>query len=164
MDNKKIVKDFIDYVFDYVAGSYRMHGHNRFSFDLSNDPMSYIIADKAVPKRLERMFLKKLGIRTKVTYELQSSMYRYLDGVLTVKVLKIDHETKKGIFIQQLAKETQLGIEDAVWLVRSIPLYHLDEAIRRYNRYGLYELQRFANILFVSDREVLPWPKTMKNL
>lgn len=87
MDNKKLVKDFINYVCHNVEYNLRVRNHDAFSFNLTNDKTSWIIADKAIEIRIENMLLKEFGLNSKVVYERRPSPNLYLDGELSVKLL-----------------------------------------------------------------------------
>lgn len=86
-DEKKRAKDFIEYIFNWVAHEYITQGHNGFRYTLTDNRLSYIVADKGIDKRLEKLFLKKLSINTKVTYELEPSVNKYADGILKIKIV-----------------------------------------------------------------------------
>lgn len=165
MDNKKVVKDFIDYVFDCARCGYLMQGDNAFRVSLINDPMAYLIADKGVNKRLEKRFLKEMGLKVLVMYELNSSMYQWPDGLLTIKVMRdFTIRESKVEFARRISRETQLGIEEAMQLVMYIPDKDLPIAINLYDNSHIYQLEQYVNALINANKEVLSWPTHLKTL
>lgn len=88
MDNNKIIKDFINYICDVVEYNLRVKKHDGLKYTLTNDRMSYLIADKGIEKRIQKTLLKKYNFRSVVIFEERQSCNKYLDGELTVKVLK----------------------------------------------------------------------------
>ena len=89
-DDKKITKDFVEDIFNWVKYEYTEYGHDGFERKIINNRLSYILADKGVDKRLEKLFLKRLGLKSKVTYETIQSMHKYEDGILRIRILKND--------------------------------------------------------------------------
>lgn len=87
MDNKKKIKNFINYVCDYVQYGFKTSGHDSFMFDLTDDEMAYLIADKGIEKRVEKKLLKEFGLKSRVFYETKPSPNLYCDGELRVKLL-----------------------------------------------------------------------------
>lgn len=63
-------------------------GHDGFRYCLTNDKIAYLIADKGIEKRIEKMLSKKFGLKSKVYYETKTSPNRYLDGELRIKLTK----------------------------------------------------------------------------
>lgn len=86
MDNKKIVKDFINYICDNVEYNLRVKGHYGFLLNLTNDRMSYLIADKAIEIRIKNMLLKEFGLKSEVFYELKTSPHLYPNGELRIQL------------------------------------------------------------------------------
>ncbi|WP_291566796.1 hypothetical protein [Clostridium sp. UBA2485] len=48
--------------------------------------MSYLIADKGIERRIEKHLFKRLGLKSKVEYTLSSSIHRFLDRELRIKL------------------------------------------------------------------------------
>lgn len=87
MDNKKKIKNFINYVCDYVQYGFKTNGHDSFRYYLTNDKMAYLIADKGIEKRIEKILIKEFCLNSRVVYETKPSPNKYLDGELRVKLL-----------------------------------------------------------------------------
>lgn len=87
MDNKKIVKDFINYICDNVEYNLRVKGHTSLLLNLTNDRTAYLIADKGIEIRIKNMLLKEFGLKSEVFYELNPSPNLYLDGELRIRLL-----------------------------------------------------------------------------
>lgn len=87
MDNKKIVKDFINYICDNVEYNLRVKGHTGLLLNLTNDRTAYLIADKGIEIRIKKMLLKEFGLKSEVFYELKPSPNLYLDGELRIRLL-----------------------------------------------------------------------------
>lgn len=87
MDDKKEIKNFINYICSWIEHDLRVKCSNSFLLNLTNDRMSYLIADKGIEKRLEKMLFKKFNLESKVFYELKSSPNLYPSGELSVKLL-----------------------------------------------------------------------------
>jgi hypothetical protein len=88
MDNRKIVKDFIDYISNWIEDEYKNHGNIGFWHEIHNDKLSYLVADKGIDKRIQKQLFKKLGLKSKVDYELNISEYTYPNGELKIKLYK----------------------------------------------------------------------------
>ncbi|MDP4146968.1 MAG: hypothetical protein Q8936_21260 [Bacillota bacterium] len=88
MDTKKEIKMFINYVCDWVEYQYRKNGHNGFVYNLRNNLMPYLIADKGIEKRISKQLNKRLGLKTKVEYTLIPPLNKYSDGELKIKILR----------------------------------------------------------------------------
>lgn len=87
MDDKKEIKNFINYICDWIVHDIRVKGFDSFLLNLTNDRMSYLIADKGIEKRIERILFKKFNLKSKVFYELKPSHNLYPNGELRVKLL-----------------------------------------------------------------------------
>ncbi|WP_252251214.1 hypothetical protein [Clostridium sp. VAP52] len=87
MNNKKIVKEFINYISMSIEYNFRVKHHNGFLLNLTNDKMSYLISDKAIEIRIKNILWKEYGLMSQVTYEVKPSPNLYLDGELRVRLL-----------------------------------------------------------------------------
>lgn len=87
MDNKRKIKNFINYVCDYVQYEFKTSGNDSFMFDLTNDEMAYLIADKGIEKRIEKILIKEFGLNSRMAYETKPSPSLYCGGELRVKLL-----------------------------------------------------------------------------
>lgn len=90
MDNKKLVKDFISYICDWVEYSLRVNGHDGLYYNVTNDKMAYLIVDKAIEIRIKNMLLKKFGLKSEVFYEFKELPNLHFDGELRVKLLIVE--------------------------------------------------------------------------
>lgn len=88
MDSKKIIKDFIIHICDWVENEYKNKEHDSFAYDIRNDKMSYLIADKGIEKRIEKQLFKRFGLKSSVKYTLEPSMFEYLNGEIKIKIIK----------------------------------------------------------------------------
>lgn len=82
-DNKKEVKDFIQYIFNWVYRQYYCDGDTNFQYTINEYELAYLIADKGIDKRLEKKLFKRLNLKSRVTYDFNS-----LNGVLRIEILK----------------------------------------------------------------------------
>lgn len=88
MDIKKVVKDYIINIVDWVAGDYSINGHTTFSFKTYGD-MWYLIADKALDKRIKKWLKKRYGIEAEVYYDALPSPHRLSpQGEIRVGIIK----------------------------------------------------------------------------
>lgn len=87
MDTKKLIKDFIDKTVEFVITKHKNEMHTGFRVELSNDRTAYLIADKGVEKRIQKILWKKYGLAANVIYELIPSANLYLDGLLRIKII-----------------------------------------------------------------------------
>ena len=58
MDDKKEIKNFINYIYDWIEHYLRVKCSNSFLLNLNDDRMSYLIADKGIEKRIEKYYLR----------------------------------------------------------------------------------------------------------
>lgn len=86
MDDKKKIKEFVNYICNWIEHEYKTKNHIGFSYDLSNDRMSYIIADKGIEKRISKEIYKRLGLSAIVSYVQTISVNKYLDGEIRAKL------------------------------------------------------------------------------
>lgn len=88
MDYKKQVKNFIDYICEWVNDRYINYNENGFSYTISgDDKLSYIIKDKAIDKRITKTLKKKYNINAEVIYEVNIfGVYRYLGGEIKIRI------------------------------------------------------------------------------
>lgn len=98
MDNRKIVKDFITYICNWIEDEYRTYGHDGFSYEIRDNKLYYLVADKCIDKRIQKQLLKRLGLRSRVKYELNASEYIYPNGELRIKLYKEDYINEIIIF------------------------------------------------------------------
>ena len=90
MDTKRIVKQFIDYICDWVIYENKKYGHTYFSYTISdNSSLYYIVADKGIEKRIEKQLNERLNMNVNVRYSMESSEYRFSTGELNIKIDKI---------------------------------------------------------------------------
>ena len=87
MDTKKQIKQFIDYICDWVEYKYKDKEDIYFIFNLTNDKISHIIADKGIEKRIEKQLNKKLNVDIKVRYTPPLTNI-FLDGKLIIIIQK----------------------------------------------------------------------------
>jgi len=80
-DSKKEVKDFVQYIFNWVYSKYYCEGDTNFKYTINKYEFAYFLADKGIEKRLEKKFLKRLNLETKVTYNFNS-----LIGILKIEI------------------------------------------------------------------------------
>lgn len=88
MDNRKAVKEFINYICDWIEYEYTKEGHDNYGYDLRSDILSYLVADKGIDKRIQKQLFKRLGLKSKVDYKLNISEYTYPNGELRIKLYK----------------------------------------------------------------------------
>ena len=81
-DGKKEVKDFIQYIFNWVYREHYTKGDIYFKYTLNDYKLAYLMADKSVDKRLEKKILKKLNLKTKVTYD-----FDWIRGVIQIEII-----------------------------------------------------------------------------
>lgn len=87
MDDKKRVKEFINNICDWIEDKHKECRRNGFSYELTNDRMSYLIADKGIEKRIAKQLFKRLGLKSYVEYAFSPSPNEYLDGELKIKLI-----------------------------------------------------------------------------
>ena len=83
MDKKKIVKEFIIYACNIIEFNLKSEKYDYCSIDVPND-IVYLLADKGIDKRLEKLIFKRLGIKSNVIYRLFPSENLYPNGELRV--------------------------------------------------------------------------------
>jgi hypothetical protein len=88
MDDRKTVKEFINYVCGEIEIEYKEKGHNGFSYEFKNDKIAYLLADKGTEKRIEKQLFKRLGLISKVTYKMSESQFLYPNAILKVRLIK----------------------------------------------------------------------------
>jgi hypothetical protein len=91
MDNRKIVKDFITYICNWIEDDYRTYGHDGFSYEIRDNKLSYLLTDKGIDKRIQKQLLKRLNIKSRVDYQLNVSEYIYPNSELRIKLYKEDY-------------------------------------------------------------------------
>lgn len=69
--------------------------HTGFRVELSHDRTAYLIADKGIEKRIQKILWKKYGLASNVIYELIPSDNIYLDGSLRIKI--VDDKCKSSM-------------------------------------------------------------------
>ena len=87
IDTKKLIKDFIDKTVEVVITKHKNEMYTGLIVELSNDRTAYLIADKGIEKRIQKILWKKYGLATNVIYELIPSENIYLDGSLRIKII-----------------------------------------------------------------------------
>lgn len=87
MDTKKIIKDFIDKTVEVVITKHKNEMHTGFRVELTNDRTAYLIADKGIEKRIQKILWKKYGLASNVIYDLIPSANMHLDGLLRIKII-----------------------------------------------------------------------------
>lgn len=93
MDNKKLIKDFINNICDWIEVEYKNKGHTGFSYELRNDKLGYLIADKGIEKRIEKQIFKRLNLKSKVEYSTYPfTCNEYINGEIKIKL----YENSKG--------------------------------------------------------------------
>lgn len=95
MDNKKIVKEFIAFICDWIEKGYKNKEYTGFNYNFHNDKMSYLIADKGIEKRIKKQLVKRLGFKVRVEYIILPSQYKYPDGKLNIKLFP----TSRGSYV-----------------------------------------------------------------
>ena len=90
MDDKKKVKEFVNHICDWIEYEYKTKNHIGFSCTLSNNRMSYIIADKGIEKRISKELYKRLRINSTVSCTQTAPVNEYLDGEIKIKLILND--------------------------------------------------------------------------
>ena len=96
IDTKKLIKDFIDKTVEFVITKHKNEMHTGFRVELSNDRTAYLIADKGIEKRIQKILGKKYGLASNVIYELIPSVNMHLDGSLRIKIVDDKWRNKNG--------------------------------------------------------------------
>ena len=89
MDTKKLIKDFIDKTVEFVIIKHKNEMYTGFRVELWGDRTAYLIADKGIEKRIQKILWKKCGLAANVIYELIPSANLYLDGSLRIKIIDV---------------------------------------------------------------------------
>jgi|GEM_PF-5161642 len=97
MDDKKKVKEFVNYICNWIEYEYKTKNNIRFSYDLRNDRMSCIIADKGIEKRMSKELYKRLRINSAVSYIQTASVNEYPDGEIKIKLILNDWRDKNNV-------------------------------------------------------------------
>lgn len=87
MDTKKLIKDFIDKTVEFVITKHKNEMHTGFRVELWGDRTAYLIADKGIEKRIQKILWKKYGLAANVIYELIPSANIYLDASLRIEII-----------------------------------------------------------------------------
>lgn len=74
MDGRKVTKRFVDFICDCVECEYKAKGHDNFWYELKDNKETYFIADKGIEKRIQKQLLKRLGLNSKVKFEIKPSI------------------------------------------------------------------------------------------
>lgn len=93
IDTKKLIKDFIDTTIEVVITKHN-EMHTGLIVELSNDRTAYLIADKGIEKRIQKILWKKYGLAANVIYELIPSANMHLDGLLRIKIVDVKWRNK----------------------------------------------------------------------
>lgn len=102
MDDKKIVKNFIDDLCEWVNKEYTNNECDGFVYNIDgHNRLSYIIADKGIAKRIEIKLFKMFNLRSEIIFRQKGSIHQYLDSEIIIK-LKI----KKNFLIFDSLFET----------------------------------------------------------
>lgn len=100
MDDRKKIKEFINYICDWVEGEHKEYGCDGFVYELTNDRMSYLIADKGIEKRITKQLFKRLGVKLDIYYILSPSSNQYLDGKLIIKLIINNNFRRQGFLMK----------------------------------------------------------------
>ena len=87
MDTKKLIKDFIDKTVEFVIIKHKNEMYTGFRVELWGDRTAYLIADKGIEKRIQKILWKKYGLAANVIYELIPSANIYLDASLRIEII-----------------------------------------------------------------------------
>jgi len=68
VDSRKVTKDFINHICDWVEWEYRNKNHDGFIENLDNK-LAYLVADKNIEKRIQNQLFKRLKLKSTVQYE-----------------------------------------------------------------------------------------------
>ena len=86
MDYKKIIKDYVYSVANYVEVEYRTKGTRFFFDDIRSSRFNYVIMDKGIDRQIEKILKKRLGIDVLVAIEFLNNDKVYLDCELTIRL------------------------------------------------------------------------------
>jgi len=71
IDSRKLTKEFINYICDWVEQEYKNKNHDGFMETL-RDKEAYWVADKGIEKRIQNKLFKRLNLKSTVKYEINS--------------------------------------------------------------------------------------------
>lgn len=103
------MKDFINYICDWVEHSYRLNGDDSFIYEIPDDNITYLISDKGIEKRLQKQLTKRLDMESSVEYKLTFPEYQFPRGEINIRLIK--NRWYSEVILEQLHPYENIKLE-----------------------------------------------------